>query len=157
MAQKTRAEILSEINTLLADNTTGAISAEDVRNVFIDVKDSFYNLEDNDLDDIKGYNEALLYITQSGTDGPEISTTFKNDFTNLAFSYIDVGIYSVSADEGLTTAFFQYHDANTREGQLVLVNVINSGITCRFTDSSIGNLRPTDGKLQGYLYIRKYV
>jgi hypothetical protein len=44
MAQKTRAEILTEINTLLADNTTGAISAEDVRNVFIDIKDSFYNL-----------------------------------------------------------------------------------------------------------------
>jgi hypothetical protein len=43
MAQKTRAEILTEINTLLADNTTGAISAEDVRNVFIDIKDSFYN------------------------------------------------------------------------------------------------------------------
>jgi hypothetical protein len=87
MAQKTRAEILTEINTLLADNTTGAISAEDVRNVFIDIKDSFYNLSDNDLDDIKGYKEALLYITQTGTDAPTISTTIKNDFTNFAFTY----------------------------------------------------------------------
>ena len=83
MAQKTRAEILTEINTLLADNTTGAISAEDVRNVFIDIKDSFYNLDDNSLDDIKGYKEALLYVTQTDAEAPVISTTFKNDFTNF--------------------------------------------------------------------------
>jgi hypothetical protein len=87
MAQKTRAEILTEINTLLADNTTGAISAEDVRNVFIDIKDSFYNLSDNDLDDIKGYKEALLYVTQTDTNAPTITTTIKNDFTNFAFTY----------------------------------------------------------------------
>ena len=46
MAQKTRAEILTEINTLLADNTSGDISAEDVRNVLTDIKDSFVNLSD---------------------------------------------------------------------------------------------------------------
>jgi hypothetical protein len=103
MAQKTRAEILTEINTLLADNTTGAISAEDVRNVFIDIKDSFYNLSDNDLDDIKGYKEALLYITQTGTNAPTITTTIKNDFTNLAFTYISEGRYGFNSDEDLTT------------------------------------------------------
>ena len=106
MAQKTRAEILTEINTLLADNTTGAISAEDVRNVFIDIKDSFYNLEDNDLDDIKGYKEALLYITQTGTNAPTITTTIKNDFVNFAFSYVSAGRYFFNSDEDLTTSVF---------------------------------------------------
>jgi hypothetical protein len=103
MAQKTRAEILTEINTLLADNTTGAISAEDVRNVFIDIKDSFYNLSDNDLDDIKGYKEALLYITQIEQEPPTITTTIKNDFTNFAFTYISEGRYGFNSDEDLTT------------------------------------------------------
>jgi hypothetical protein len=103
MAQKTRAEILTEINTLLADNTTGAISAEDVRNVFIDIKDSFYNLSDNDLDDIKGYKEALLYITQTDEQmPPTITTTIKNDFTNLAI-YLSMvkGSYGFNSDEDL--------------------------------------------------------
>jgi hypothetical protein len=91
MAQKTRAEILTEINTLLADNTSGDISAEDVRSVLTDIKDSFYNLSDNDLDDIKGYKEALLYITQTDEDAPTILSTIKNDFTNFAFTYISEG------------------------------------------------------------------
>lgn len=46
MAQKTAAQILTEITTLLADNSTGAISAEDVRSVLTDIKDSFVNLSD---------------------------------------------------------------------------------------------------------------
>jgi hypothetical protein len=102
MAQKTRAEILTEINTLLADNTSGDISAEDVRSVLTDIKDSFYNLSDNDLDDIKGYKEALLYITQTDEDAPTITTTIKNDFTNLVFTYQSEGRYGFNSDEDLT-------------------------------------------------------
>ena len=40
MAVRTKAELENQINTLLADNTTGAISEGDVRSVFQDVADS---------------------------------------------------------------------------------------------------------------------
>jgi len=159
MAQKTRAEILSEINTLLADNTTGAISAEDVRDVFIDIKDSFYNLSDNDLDDIKGYKEALLYITQTGTDAPTISTTIKNDFSNFQFAYASTGRYSFNSDEDLTgnNTFFQFHQRDIGEGNLLVASIRNGGtIYTKQTSTSIHNLVSADDVLNGYLYIRKY-
>lgn len=41
MAIKTKAQILSEIATLLADNTTGDISANDVRTILNDITDSY--------------------------------------------------------------------------------------------------------------------
>ena len=159
MAQKTRAEILTEINTLLADNTTGAISAEDVRNVFIDIKDSFYNLSDNDLDDIKGYKEALLYITQIETEPPTITTTIKNDFTNLVFAYASEGRYGFNSDEDLTGngVFFQFEQEDISNGVLKVTSIRNGGaIYTKSTSTSISNLASTDGILKGYLYIRKY-
>ena len=158
MAQKTRAEILTEINTLLADNTTGAISAEDVRNVFIDIKDSFYNLDDNDLDDIKGYKEALLYITQTDEEPPTITTTIKNDFTNFAFSYIAVGRYGFNSDEDLTTnTFVQFSNGKNLSGTLIQTLLPNNGtIVVRISDMSIHNLSNANDALEGYLYIRKY-
>ena len=158
MAQKTRAEILTEINTLLADNTTGAISAEDVRNVFIDIKDSFYNLDDNDLDDIKGYKEALLYITQIREEPPTITTTIKNDFTNFSFTYISEGRYGFNSDEDLTTnTFVQFSNGKNLAGTLIQTLLPNNGtIAARSSGSSIGNLSNANDVLQGYFYIRKY-
>jgi hypothetical protein len=158
MAQKTRAEILTEINTLLADNTTGAISAEDVRNVFIDIKDSFYNLSDNDLDDIKGYKEALLYITQTDENAPTITTTIKNDFTNFAFTYNGEGEYGFNSDEDLNTdTFAQFSNGKNLDGTLIQTSLPNNGtIIAKSSASSIGNLASKDGVLEGYLYIRKY-
>lgn len=44
MAVKTKAQILSEIASLLADNTTGDISANDVRTVVNDITDSYEDL-----------------------------------------------------------------------------------------------------------------
>jgi hypothetical protein len=44
MAQKTKAQILAEISSLLADNTTGDISAGDVRTVVNDITDSYEDL-----------------------------------------------------------------------------------------------------------------
>ena len=158
MAQKTRAEILTEINTLLADNTTGAISAEDVRNVFIDIKDSFYNLSDNDLDDIKGYKEALLYITQTDENEPTISNTIKNDFTNFAFTYNREGEYGFDSDEDLTTdTFAQFSNGKNLAGTLIQTLLPNNGtIIVKSSDSSIHNLSNANDVLEGYLYIRKY-
>ena len=65
MAQKTRAQIVTEITTLLADNTTGDISAEDVRSVLTDIKDSFVNLDDDDSDDItEGVIKLFLTVAE---------------------------------------------------------------------------------------------
>lgn len=44
MAQKTKAQILAEIASLLADNTTGDISAQDVRTVVNDITDSYEDI-----------------------------------------------------------------------------------------------------------------
>lgn len=44
MAVKTKAQILSEIASLLADNTSGDISANDVRTVVNDITDSYEDL-----------------------------------------------------------------------------------------------------------------
>jgi hypothetical protein len=44
MAVKTKAQILSEIASLLSDNTTGDISANDVRTVVNDITDSYEDL-----------------------------------------------------------------------------------------------------------------
>ena len=158
MAQKTRAEILTEINTLLADNTSGDISAEDVRSVLTDIKDSFYNLSDNDLDDIKGYKEALLYITQTDEDAPTILSTIKNDFTNFAFTYISEGQYGFDSDEDLTAdTFAQFSNGKNLASTLIQTLLPNNGtIIVRSSDSSIGNLANANNVLEGYLYIRKY-
>lgn len=58
MAQKTRAEILTAITTLLADNNNNDISEADVRSVLTDIKDSFLNLSDDTLY-LKAYNDLL--------------------------------------------------------------------------------------------------
>lgn len=44
MAIKTKAQILAEISSLLADNTTGDISAQDVRTVVNDITDSYEDI-----------------------------------------------------------------------------------------------------------------
>lgn len=47
MAQKTRAQIATEIATLFADNTSGAISEADLRQVAQDIADSAPNVKDD--------------------------------------------------------------------------------------------------------------
>ncbi len=44
MAVRTATELGVEIDTLLADNTTGAISAADLRSILTDIRDSLYRL-----------------------------------------------------------------------------------------------------------------
>jgi len=261
MAKKTRAEILTEINTLLADNTSGDISAEDVRSVLTDIKDSFVNLSDagittaeaaflagvtsaiqtqldskqakidaanrlnanlvgngsvdntefsyingvtsaiqtqlNAKANLSGatfdgavtigdytlpttdgtigqvlktdgdgsvtwqsqdYKEALLYITQTGTNAPTITTTIKNDFGGLVFSYIEEGQYGFNSDEDLTIdTFAQFSNGKNLEGTLIQTLLPNNGtIIVRISESSIGNLANANNVLEGYLYIRKY-
>ena len=69
MAQKTAAQILSEITTLLADNTSGAISAEDVRSVLTDINDSFPNLLDASVSATEfGYLDGVTSALQTQLD-----------------------------------------------------------------------------------------
>jgi hypothetical protein len=49
MAQITKSQLQSSINTNLADNTSGDISAADVRNNFIDVTDSLLFNNDSQI------------------------------------------------------------------------------------------------------------
>jgi hypothetical protein len=46
MASKSRAQILAEIDTLIADNNSGMVTAEDLRTVLIDLAESYPNLID---------------------------------------------------------------------------------------------------------------
>jgi len=72
MAQKTKAEILSEITTLLADNNVGDISAEDVRSVFTDIKDSYPNLSDASVSETEfGYLDGVTSNLQTQIDGKQ--------------------------------------------------------------------------------------
>ena len=110
------------------------------------------------MDDIKGYKEALLYITQTDEDPPTILTTIKNDFTNFAFTYNGEGEYGFNSDEDLTAdTFAQFSNGKNLASTLIQTLLPNNGtIIAKSSASSIGNLASKDGVLEGYLYIRKY-
>ncbi len=80
MAQRTLAELQTQINTLLADNTTGAISEADVRSILTDIRDSFFSLTDHGVNQIQGLSTTL--------------TALQNSITGLQFTLAD------KSDEG---------------------------------------------------------
>lgn len=61
MAVKTKAQILAEIAALFADNTTGDISASDLRTVTTDIVDSYSDAP---------YSKLVWNIKQIGTSNP---------------------------------------------------------------------------------------
>lgn len=62
MAQLDGAALLSKVTTLLADNTSGAISAADLREVLVDILDSFPNLlDDKDVFGFIAYDPAQTW------------------------------------------------------------------------------------------------
>ena len=61
MAVKTKAQILAEIASLLADNTTGDISASDIRTCLNDITDSYFDAP---------YKKLVWNIKQIGTSSP---------------------------------------------------------------------------------------
>jgi len=68
MAVKTKAQLLAEVASLLADNTTGDISALDVRTCL------------NDIIDSASYGGKKVYktlLTQTGTSAP-VATVLEN-------------------------------------------------------------------------------
>lgn len=98
MANKTRAQIASDIATLLADNTAGEISAEDIRSIMTDIKDSMINLSEDDYEDISGL-VAQLNAKASATHSHVIS-----DITGLQ-TELDAKLESVAISDvsGLQT------------------------------------------------------
>lgn len=86
MAVKTKAQIAAEIASLLADNTTGDISALDLRTVL------------NDLNDSAIYGGSKVYkalLTQTGTSAP-VATVLVNTLSGVpTLLYDGVGNYRV--------------------------------------------------------------
>lgn len=84
MAVKTQAQLLAEVASLLADNTTGNISALDVRTCL------------NDIIDSANYGGSKVYkalLTQSGTSAP-VATVLVNTLSGTpVWSYDYVGGY----------------------------------------------------------------
>jgi hypothetical protein len=95
MAKKTRAEILTEINTLLADNTSGDISAEDVRSVLTDIKDSFVNLSD------AGITTAEAAFLAGVTSAIQTQLNAKADLSGARFyGDVTIGRYTLPIIDG---------------------------------------------------------
>jgi len=85
MAVKTKAQLLAEVASLLADNTTGDISALDVRTCL------------NDIIDSASYGGKKVYkalLTQSGTSAP-VATVLENTLSGtLVWTRASAGNYS---------------------------------------------------------------
>ena len=140
MAQKTRAEILTEINTLLADNTTGAISAEDVRSVLTDIKDSFVNLSDAGITTAEAaFLAGVTSAIQTQIDAKQATIDAANRLNanlvgdgsvdNTEFSYIN----------GVTSAIQTQLDAKADLSGAVFtgeVSVVNSVPVFKLNDTS---------------------
>jgi hypothetical protein len=107
MAVKTKAQILAEIASLIADNTTGDISALDMRTVFTDITDSYFDAP---------YKKYVALISQSGTNAP-VPTILENTLGVVpVWSYGAVGEYYLDYNNafpfGKTWIIVQQPDTN---------------------------------------------
>jgi len=59
MATKTRLQLKTEIDNLLADNTNQAISAEDIRTILGLMVDADFNLIDDEASDVSGIQSII--------------------------------------------------------------------------------------------------
>ena len=93
MAVKTQAQLLAQVASLLADNTTGDISALDVRTCL------------NDIIDSASYGGTKVYkalLTQTGTSAP-VATVLVNTLGGTpTFGYNGIGLFSCTATGLLT-------------------------------------------------------
>lgn len=84
MAVKTYAQILAEINTLLATNSSNDISATDVRTCLIDMLDSLQ---------FAPYKKYVALLTQTGTNAP-VATELENTLSGTpVWSRNSIGQY----------------------------------------------------------------
>lgn len=88
MAVKTKAQIHAEINTLLANNISGDISAGDVRTPLHDIVDSYFDAP---------YKKYVVNLDQSGTSAPT-PTVLENTLGGaVVWSYDGVGNFAATS------------------------------------------------------------
>ena len=107
MAQKTRADLQAQINSLLADNTAGDISATDVRTVDGDNIDSNLNLLTTDITEVEaGYLKGVTSLIQPQIDGKASLTgaTFTGAVSATNLSGTNTGDQDISGIATNTTA-----------------------------------------------------
>jgi hypothetical protein len=107
MAQKTRAQLQAQINSLLADNAAGLISATDVRTVDGDNIDSNLNLLTTDITEVEaGYLKGVTSPIQTQIDGKASLTgaTFTGAVSATNLSGTNTGDQDISGIATNTTA-----------------------------------------------------
>ena len=113
MVQRTRAELKTQISTLLADNTSGNISAGDLRSICDDLADSSY-VQDSDSSPLQNLVGGMV----SGNFENNINVTYDGANGKLDFDADDTQLSNtqVQAIVGLMVA------GNTEEGISVTYN-----------------------------------
>jgi hypothetical protein len=98
MSQQNKTTLQSNINSQLADNTSGDISAADVRNNLINITDSL--LFNSGSQGITGSLTILGTTTVSGSIIPSVSKSFSLGSTDFPFKdiYISSGSLNISSD-----------------------------------------------------------
>lgn len=170
MAQKTRAQLLTDIDIILADNTTGDIDASDFRSILTDMKDSFLTVLDDQIPTIK---EAWVELTEAqvkalnttpyslvpapgvGKGIQLLGFATRCDFNSIAYAtYTTLQLITDTCGiaQGADTEILVSTASRKLNGQLVLVSGIGGGeatmaenkalmVTVQDGDPTAGNSR----------------
>ncbi len=84
MAVKTKAQILSDTASVLADNTSGDITPSDVRSVLTDVVDSYKDEFKNLLDTPSSYSGKEDYLVKVNSAGDGLEFLTPDEFVDWA-------------------------------------------------------------------------
>lgn len=130
MAVKTQAQLLAQVASLLADNTTGDISANDVRTCL------------NDIIDSANYGGSKVYkalLTQTGTNAP-VATVLVNTLSGTpVWSYVGVGDYELTlASEWTANKTVIIHKS-------IISDDVNYKLTSIYTSTNVLNFKTFDG------------
>lgn len=130
MAVKTQAQLLAQVASLLADNTTGDISALDVRTCL------------NDIIDSASYGGKKVYkalLTQTGTNAP-VATVLENTLSGTpVWSYVGVGDYELTlASEWTANKTVIIHKS-------IISDDVNYKLTSIYTSTNVLNFKTFDG------------
>jgi hypothetical protein len=131
MAVKTKAQILAEIASLLADNSTGDISALDLRTCLNDITDSYFEAP---------YKEYVALLTQKTT-APPGAIVLSNTFTGTpSYGYTTTGVFTCTLTgefiDNKTAVFGANRNAfyERISNNQILINSFNSTLTVLSND-----------------------
>jgi len=131
MAVKTKAQLLAEVASLLADNTTGDISASDVRTCLNDIIDSA---------SYGGYSSAILQLAQTNVSTPVLRELSNNFAATWTTTYSGVGDYMLVQNGAFAD----------------LTKVWISGMSIDITGGFMALPIISSGSISGYLEIHVY-